>query len=81
MAQKLSELHEKARELGLFTTDRELLTCMSCGLLEDVTVDGFLITHDGEHSEVVDSGLRFNEMQDGRFSCPRCGANIATPTA
>jgi len=76
LAQKLTELREQARELGLFTNDRELLSCVSCGLLEDVTVAGVLITYDSERSEAVDSGLRFSERQDGRFSCPRCGANI-----
>lgn len=45
LAQKLTELHETAREFGLFIDDRELLTCTSCGLMEDVTADGRVITH------------------------------------
>ncbi len=78
LAHKLTELRGKARELDLFTDDRELLSCVSCGLLEDVTVGGVLITYDGERSEVVDSGLRFSERQDGHFSCPRCSARVVT---
>ena len=76
LAQKLTDLHEKAREFGLFIDDRELLTCTSCGLMEDVTADGRLITHYGEFPNVVDTGLRFNELPDERFSCPRCGTEM-----
>ena len=76
LAQQLTELRIHARELGLFTDDRELLTCTSCGLMEDVTSEGFLITCDVESLDINDSGLRFTEQQEGKFSCPRCGANI-----
>jgi transcription elongation factor Elf1 len=73
---KLHQLRACAASLGLFTNDRELLVCTSCGLHEDVTIEGMLITHDCESLDVSDSGLRFTELQDGNFSCPRCGANI-----
>ncbi len=76
LAQRFTELRAQAGELGLFTDDRELLTCASCGLMEDVTSDGFLITHDFESLEISDSGLHFTERQDGHFSCPRCGADV-----
>ncbi|TLS19609.1 MAG: hypothetical protein FDZ72_02940 [Betaproteobacteria bacterium] len=76
MCEKLSELHTYATSLGLFTNDRELLGCPSCGLQEDVTIEGMLITHDFESPDVSDSGLRFTERQDGYFSCPRCSVGI-----
>jgi hypothetical protein len=73
---KLHELRAHATTLGLFTDDRELLVCLSCGLQEDVTIEGVLITHDFESLDVSDSGLRVTERQDGHFSCPRCGADV-----
>ena len=38
----LHELRSHATTLGLFTDDRELLVCLSCGLQEDVTIEGVL---------------------------------------
>lgn len=76
LCEGLSELHARAASLGLFTNDRELLACPGCGLQEDVTIEGMLITHDIESVDVSDSGLRFTERQDGQFSCPRCGASV-----
>lgn len=76
MYEKLNELQTHAASLGLFANDRELLVCPSCGLQEDVTIEGMLITHDFESPDASDSGLRFTERQDGHFSCPRCSAKI-----
>lgn len=76
MAKRLIELRAQASELGLFTDDRELLTCAACGLMEDFTSDGFLITHAIESLDASDSGLRFTKRQDGHFSCSRCGADV-----
>lgn len=76
VAQQLSELHERARELGIFIDDRELLNCVSCGLQEDITIEGRLITHDSEFVDLSNSGLRFQQLDDGRFCCPRCGAHL-----
>ena len=73
---KLHELRAHASSLGLFTDDRQLLVCPSCGLQEDVTIEGMLITHDFESLDISDSGLRFTERQDWHFSCPRCAADI-----
>lgn len=41
---QLRELEQRAGALGLFTGHRELLECPQCGLCEDVTSDGRLIT-------------------------------------
>ncbi len=76
LCERLNELHTHAASLGLFTNGRELLACPSCGLQEDVTIEGVLITHDFESLDVSDSGLRLTERQDGHFSCPRCGASV-----
>lgn len=76
MCEKLNELQTHAASLGLFANDRELLVCPSCGLQEDVTIEGMLITHDFDSLDVSDSGLRFTERQDGHFSCPRCSVDI-----
>ena len=72
--ERVLELQAKARDLGLFVGDRDLLRCPQCGLMEDVLIDGRLITcwRDGLGQ---DAGLRFIEHSNllGRFSCPGCG--------
>jgi hypothetical protein len=75
LAAQAVALQAKARELGLFANDRELLACAKCGLQEDVAFSGQLIT---SHPDSVgeDTGLRFVELADGRFRCPACGATI-----
>ena len=44
LAAELTKLKAKAKGMGVFTNERELLTCPRCGLTEDVTIDGLLIT-------------------------------------
>jgi hypothetical protein len=43
-------------------------------LLEDVTIEGRLITCDGNVAAGDDLGLRFVESPVGTFVCPRCGS-------
>lgn len=76
-AGRLREAKEQARALGMFTDDRELLACPACGLLEDVTVEGMLITYFKDSPQQEDSGLRFKESDGTCFKCPACGASIA----
>ena len=64
-ALRVAELQEQARSLGLFLEDRELLECPKCGLLEDVTIGGILITY-MPSAEEKDTGLRFEETSPGR---------------
>lgn len=82
LAAELVALQAKARELGLFTNDRELLECPHCGLLENVSFDNHLFTCRPE-SLNDDTGLRFVAVSGGRFRCPSCGAEVrgASPTA
>ena len=62
--------------LGIFTDDRELLECPSCGLLEDVTAEGVLVTYPNTSEEVNDSGLRFIPADESSFACPSCGTKV-----
>ena len=75
LAGQLVALQAEARALGLFANDRELLACPCCGLVEDVTCTGLLITYRppalGE-----DTGLRFEEIKTGKFRCPQCGGIV-----
>ena len=73
LASRVAELQEQARSLGLFAGDRELLECPKCGLLEDVTIEGKLITYVSS-AEGQDSGFRFEETSPGRFRCQACGS-------
>ena len=75
LASRLASLQKKAQALGLFTGDRELLECRKCGLLEDVTSTGQLITCRSP-AEGQDTGLRFQELSQNRFRCPACGSMV-----
>ena len=45
LTRQLEQVKAQARALGIFTDDRELLECPNCGLLEDVTAKGLLVTY------------------------------------
>lgn len=69
-AQRLAEEH------GLFPNHRELLACRHCGLKEDITFEGRLMTY-YEGAEDVDTGLRFPEPdKNGVSKCPGCGGVV-----
>lgn len=74
---QLQVLRQQGEALGLFMEDRDLLECPSCGLQEDVAADGRLITHERETPDAPDTWLRFTELPDGQFACPRCHTVIA----
>ncbi len=76
---ELGAAEEEARKLGVFVDDRELLDCEACGLREDVTHQGLLITYFGVEVG-ADSGLRFRDgSKEGLFVCPSCGAEVREP--
>ena len=75
LASRIVALQAKARALGLFMNDRELLECQKCGLLEDLTFSGQLITCRAPDFG-QDTGLRFEKLFQDRFRCPACGAMI-----
>ena len=72
LAMQIAVLKKRAEALGLFTHDRELLECPGCGLLEDVTAEGMLITSRAK-ALGRDTGLRFRKLRGNRFRCPGCG--------
>jgi len=70
---KAVKIMNQARELGLFIGNRDILKCENCGLKEDVTSEGVIITYFGEELN-DDTGLRFIETADENiFICPNCG--------
>jgi len=73
---QLEQAKQQARALGIFTDDRELLECPNCGLLEDVTAEGVLVTYPNTSEEVNDSGLRFIPADESSFECPSCGTKV-----
>jgi len=73
---QLQEVKAQARALGVFTGDRELLECPSCGLLEDVTAAGLLVTYLKASEDTADCGLRFTQVDETSWECPSCGARI-----
>ena len=75
LAKQIAALQEQARSLGVFPGDRELLECPKCGLLEDVTCHGLLITS-RPSAEGQDTGLRFRELSGSRFRCPACDSLV-----
>lgn len=78
LAEELVALEAKARKLGLFINDRELLECPHCGLVEDVSFEGRLFTCWPKNPN-DDTGLRFVPSSNRRFRCPSCGAIIREP--
>lgn len=76
LARQLAQVRQQASALGIFTGDRELLECPSCGLLEDVTAEGLLVTYPNTSEEVNDSGLRFIPADESSFACPSCGTKV-----
>jgi hypothetical protein len=76
LVRKLEEAKKQARALGIFTNDRELIECPSCGLVEDVTGEGFLVTYQENSKDMKDSGLRFSQVDKTHFACPRCGVRV-----
>ncbi|MFI5301604.1 MAG: type IV toxin-antitoxin system AbiEi family antitoxin domain-containing protein [Polyangiales bacterium] len=75
LARELVDIQRRARALGIFADDRELLTCPNCGLTEDVLIGGRLVTYFGSCGP--DTGLRFVEPTSagGQYTCPRCGGD------
>ena len=76
LIRQLEQVKAQARALGIFTGDRELLACPDCGLLEDVTVEGLLVTYPKDSVDPKDCGLRFHPMDETRVACPKCGTRI-----
>ena len=76
LAGQVVELKKSARGLGIFTEDRGLLTCPTCGLMEDVLFDRRLVTC--HQIGVSDTGLRFTEhsRNGGRFIFPECSTEL-----
>ena len=76
MFKELHNLRQQAKALGIFTGERDILECQNCGLKEDVTFEGLLVTYFGEEVG-KDTGLRFIETEDEHiFICPNCGAKV-----
>ena len=76
LARQLEQVKQQAGALGVFTNDRELLECSSCGLLEDVTAEGQLVTYPRSSRDMKDGGLRFRLVGQTSFECPSCGTRI-----
>lgn len=72
LARSFRRFEKIAEQEGLFLHHRELLEC-SCGLEEDVTMEGRLIVC-RRQAEGVDTALRFPEPDKrGKSRCPACG--------
>jgi predicted RNA-binding Zn-ribbon protein involved in translation (DUF1610 family) len=76
LTRQLEQVKAQARALGIFTDDRELLECPNCGLLEDVTAKGLLVTYPKDSVDLKDCGQRFRPVDKTRFACPKCGTRI-----
>ena len=76
LAEQVVALQARARALGLFANDRELLECPDCGLMENVAAAGGGLFTCRPESLDEDTALRFEELSPDRFRCPACGATI-----
>lgn len=73
LLRQIGHVRRLAQEYGLFLNDRDLLSCDSCGLLEDVDINGRLITYKSGEA-VSDSGMRFEKGEGDMYVCPVCGS-------
>lgn len=80
LARELTNLQKRAKALGVFANDRELLECPRCGLLEDVASTGLLITCRAA-ALGEDTGLRFVPLADNVFRCPTCAQRVEATAA
>lgn len=78
LVQEIGRLREEMRTMGLFDDSRELLDCAACGLEEDVLAHGVLITTT-RADRASDTGLRFKQLSEGVWQCPKCGARVEEP--
>jgi len=76
LAMELTRVKKQAEALGLFTNDRELLECSGCDLAEDVAFDGRLMTYHRKGGDYIDSGLRFERLNETTFRCPICTTRL-----
>ncbi len=77
LCRELAKISKAAAKLGIFTNERELLTCPKCDLQEDVAATGMLLVtvpSDRDH----DTGLRFKSVKcrAGYWRCPACGSEF-----
>ena len=78
LVQEIGRLRDEMRTMGLFDDTRELLECAACGLEEDVLAHGVLITTTSA-DRMSDTGLRFKQLSEGVWQCPKCGARVEEP--
>jgi len=71
MAKTGQKLQKKVKTRDQFNENRELLEC-TCGLLEDVTLEGRLFTYHKNGLSFKDTGLRFIKINEDTFCCPEC---------
>lgn len=71
-----ADIMKKAEQFGIFVEDGDLLKCLQCGLLEDVLVDGRLVTY-FLGKKPTDTGMRFKAMKGKQFfQCPSCQTKV-----
>jgi ribosomal protein S27AE len=75
LAAEIVALQKQMRALGMFANERELLECPRCGLMEDVSCEGMLLTCNSADFG-TDTGLRFEELTLESYRCPSCGQTV-----
>jgi hypothetical protein len=76
LCRQLQRVQTQAKAHGIFVGDRELIDCPSCGLFEDVTAEGQLITSRELATLPLDTGLRFSQVSLNNYQCPACAGII-----
>lgn len=76
LLETISQMQAELEAMGLFPHDRELLECTGCDLVEDVTIEGRLITIHQGNDEFIDTGLKFERLNEDIFACPTCKTRI-----
>ena len=79
LAAQLVGLRKRTKALGVFANDRELMRCPRCGLLEDVTSTGLLITC--RAAALGEAGVCVVPLADDVFRCRSCAQRVEVPAA
>ena len=72
MTEAINKLNLQFTSSGIFDHSRELVRCPACGLFEELSAKGRLITAESDYAG-VDTGLKFVMVNDTDWECPDCG--------
>lgn len=81
LGEQIHEVNEISKQHGIFLNDRELVSCLQCGLIEDIAFSGKLFTYYKDDPDFKETRLQFSSL-DGNveyLKCPVCDIEVLIP--